>query len=332
MTLFLKASQAAVKKAAALIRGGGTVVFPTETVYGLGACALNAKAAARIFEIKKRPGFDPLIVHVSSIRQAKTLAHVSPAARVLMKRFWPGPLTLVLPKKKIVPDIVTAGLATVALRMPAHPVAMALIKKAGVPIAAPSANRFGFLSPTTAAHARGQLKDGPDMILDGGPARIGVESTVVALVKDSFLILRHGGLPQEAIELVTGPLDTALKGGKRPASPGQLLKHYSPRTPLRVINKAPRKLKAGVKYGYLAFKSKPALRVKHVEILSRSGDLREAAANLFSHLHKLDSAGTDVILAEAVPAKGLGRAIMDRLKRAAGAAGHKRQATNKGIR
>ncbi|MFA6434819.1 MAG: L-threonylcarbamoyladenylate synthase [Elusimicrobiales bacterium] len=313
----VKASSAAVGKAAALIRGGGTVVFPTETVYGLGACALDAKAAARIFEIKKRPGFDPLIVHVSSIRQAKTLARIAPAAEALMARFWPGPLTLVLPKKKIVPDIVTAGLDTVALRMPAHPVALALIKKAGVPVAAPSANRFGSLSPTTAAHAHSQLKDGPDLILDGGPSRIGVESTVVAFTGGAFLILRHGGLPQEEIELVTGPLRAARKGGKRPVSPGQLLKHYSPRTPLRVVGRAPEKLKDGLTYGYLAFTASPALPAARVEILSRGGDLTEAAANLFSHLHKLDEAGVDLILAEAVPAKGLGRAIMDRLNRAA---------------
>ena len=316
MTIFVKASPAAVRKAAATIRGGGTVVFPTETVYGLGADALNAKAVARIFEIKKRPHFDPLIVHVSSVRQAGTLAKVSAKAAALMKRFWPGPLTLVLPKKKIVPDIVTAGLGTVALRMPAHPVAMSLIKQAGVPVAAPSANRFGSLSPTTAAHTRSQLKSGPDIILDGGPAHIGVESTVLALVGGGFVLLRHGGLPQEEIELVTGPLNAALKGGKRPLSPGQLKKHYSPRAPLRVIKKAPIKLKTGLKYGYLAFRSKPALPVKRAEILSRAGDLKEAAVNLFSHLHKLDEAGVDIILAEAVPAKGLGRAIMDRLRRA----------------
>ncbi len=317
MTLFIKTSEASVKKAAALIRAGGTVVFPTETVYGLGADALNAKAVARIFEIKKRPHFDPLIVHVSSIRQARTLARVSAGAEALMTRFWPGPLTLVLPKKRIVPDIVTAGLETVALRMPSHPVAMSLIKKAGTPVAAPSANSFGSLSPTTASHARDQLKGGPDMILDGGPTRIGVESTVLALIDGAFLILRHGGLPREEIELVTGPLNTALKGGKRPISPGQLKKHYSPRARLCVIKKAPLKLKAGLKYGYLAFKSKPALPVKRAEILSRTGDLAEAAANLFSHLHKLDRAGVDIILAEAVPSTGLGRAIMDRLRRAA---------------
>jgi len=318
-----KVSPAAVRKAAAFIRGGGTVVFPTETVYGLGADALNAKAVARIFEIKKRPRFDPLIVHVSSIRQARTLAHVGSKAEALMKRFWPGPLTLVLPKKKIVPEIVTAGLNTVALRMPADPTALALIKAAGTPVAAPSANRFGSLSPTTAAHAGGQLKNGPDLILDSGRTRIGVESTVLALRDGKFFILRHGGLPREEIERVTGRLSAALKGGKRPASPGQLLKHYSPRAALRMIGKTPLRLRKGLKYGYLAFTSRPAAAVSSFRILSRSGNLAEAAANLFSHLHELDRAGVDIILAEPVPARGLGLAIMDRLNRAAAAKGHR---------
>ena len=319
MTLFAKATPAAVRKAAAFIRGGGTAVFPTETVYGLGADALNAKAVAGIFEIKKRPRFDPLIVHVASIRQAKTLARVTPAAETLMKRFWPGPLTLVLPKKKIVPDIVTAGLDTVALRMPNNAVALALIKAAGTPIAAPSANSFGSLSPTTAVHARDQLKGGPDMILDAGKARIGVESTVLAFRNGRGSILRHGGLPQEEIERVTGCLDADLKGGPRPASPGQLLKHYSPNAALRMTGKTPVKREKGLRYGYLAFTTRPSAAVKIFRILSRSGNLEEAAANLFSHLHALDRAGVDVILAEPVPAKGLGRAIMDRLKRAAAA-------------
>jgi L-threonylcarbamoyladenylate synthase len=317
MTLFAKASPAAVRKAAAFIRGGGTAVFPTETVYGLGADALNAKAVARIFEIKKRPRFDPLIVHVASIRQAKTLARVSPKAEALMKRFWPGPLTLVLPKKKIVPDIVTAGLDTVALRMPNNAVALALIKAAGAPIAAPSANSFGSLSPTTAAHARDQLRGGPDIILDAGRARIGVESTVLAFRSGRVFILRHGGLPREELERVTGSLAGDLKGGPRPASPGQLIKHYSPRAALRMTGKTPVKREKGLRYGYLAFTTRPSAAVKIFRILSRSGNLEEAAANLFSHLHALDNAGVDVILAEPVPAKGLGRAIMDRLKRAA---------------
>jgi len=319
MTLFAKVSPAAVRKAAAFIRGGGTAVFPTETVYGLGADALNAKAVARIFEIKKRPRFDPLIVHVASIAQARTLARVSVGAEALMKRFWPGPLTLVLPKKRIVPDIVTAGLDTVALRMPDNAAALALIRAAGTPVAAPSANSFGSLSPTTAAHARDQLTDGPDIILDAGRARIGVESTVLTFKNGRWFILRHGGLPQEAVERATGELNAALKGGKRPVSPGQLAKHYSPRAALRLIGQARLKMRKGVRYGYLAFTSRPAAAVKTFRILSSTGNLGEAAANLFSHLHELDRAGVDVILAEPVPEKGLGRAIMDRLRRAAAA-------------
>ncbi|MBI4802455.1 MAG: threonylcarbamoyl-AMP synthase [Elusimicrobia bacterium] len=315
--MFLKATPAAVKKAAAFIRKGGTAVFPTETVYGLGADALNPEAAAKIFEIKKRPAFDPLIVHVASVKQAKMLAFVTPKAEALMKRFWPGPLTLVLPKKRIVPDIVTAGLDTVALRMPANPVALDLIKRAGTPIAAPSANRFGRLSPTAAAHAERQLKGRPDIILDGGKTRIGVESAVLAFKDRRIYLLRHGGLPLEEIEKVAGPLASVLRSGKRPRSPGRLAGHYNPSAKLILLGKKKPELKKGLRYGYLAFTEKPALKVKKAAVLSPSGDLKEAAANLFSHLHKLDNAGLDIILAEPVPMRGLGRAIMDRLKRAA---------------
>jgi L-threonylcarbamoyladenylate synthase len=333
-----KATPGAIKKAAAVIRRGGTAAFPTETVYGLGADALNAVAVARIFEIKKRPHFDPLIVHVCSIRQAGTLARLNPGARALMKRFWPGPLTLVLPKKKRVPDIVTAGLDTVALRMPNHPVALALIEQAGTPVAAPSANRFGSLSPTTAAHVRTQLKlsasgsasggeNGPDIILDGGRARIGVESTVLAFQKGRFFILRHGGLPREELERVTGPLGTSFGNGKTPRSPGQLAGHYSPAAKLSLLGKKKPRLEKGLSYGYLAFSKKPVLKVKIAAVLSPSGDLKEAAANLFSYLHELDAAGVDVILAEPVPLRGLGRAIMDRLRRAS--AGGERRDTRR---
>lgn len=316
--IFLKATPAAVKKAAASIRKGGTVVFPTETVYGLGADALNPLAVARIFEIKKRPEFDPLIVHVASIRQAKALAFVTPKAEALMKKFWPGPLTLVLPKKKKVPDLVTAGLDTVALRMPADPVALALIKRARTPVAAPSANRFGRLSPTTAAHAKKQLKNGPDVILDGGKTRIGVESAVLLLKGRRASLLRHGGLTLEEIEKATGPLAAGPDGGKKPRSPGRLAGHYSPSAKLVLLGKRKFRFKKGLRYGYLAFTKKPALKIKCAAVLSPSGSLQEAAAGLFSHLHRLDEAGVDVILAEPVPQRGLGRAIMDRLKRAAG--------------
>ncbi|HOW89504.1 MAG TPA: L-threonylcarbamoyladenylate synthase, partial [Elusimicrobiales bacterium] len=319
----MKATARALRIAAGAIKRGGTVVFPTETVYGLGADALNPRAVARIFEIKRRPRFDPLIVHVSSVSQAGSIARLTPEARALMARFWPGPLTLVLPKKKPVPGIVTSGLDTVALRMPAHPVALALIKAAGTPIAAPSANRFGRLSPTTAAHASAQLKDGPDAVLDGGRARIGVESTVLALRGGTFTILRHGGLPQEEIEKVTGPLSERLGGRARPISPGQLSSHYAPSAALVLLRAKKPRLRKGLRYGYLAFSEMTGLPVKTCAVLSPSRDLEEAAANLFSHLHDLDAAGVDVILAEPVPGRGLGRAIMDRLRRAARGRGRK---------
>lgn len=313
----LKATPAAVRKASAIIKKGGTVVFPTETVYGLGADALNPAAVARIFEIKRRPRFDPLIVHVASLKQARSLAVVTPEAAALMKRFWPGPLTLVLPKKKVVPGIVTSGLDTVALRMPANAAALSLIRYSGRPIAAPSANRFGRLSPTAAAHAGGQLRNGPDLILDGGRTHIGVESTVLSFEGGKIFLLRHGGLPLEEIEKVAGPPASKLKGGRKPRSPGQMAGHYSPAARLILLGAKKPELEKGLRYGYLAFTKRPALKVKRCLVLSRSGDLKEAAANLFSHLHRLDGAGVDAILAERVPAEGLGRAIIDRLRRAA---------------
>lgn len=313
------------------------MIFPTETVYGLGADALNAKAVARIFEIKRRPLFDPLIVHVSDLRQADRLARVSPAARALMRRFWPGPLTLVLPKKKIVPDIVTAGLPTVAVRMPGNKYALALIGAAGTPVAAPSANRFGSLSPTTASHTRSRLGCGADMTLDGGRAEIGVESTVLACAADGFRVLRHGGLPLEDLEPFTGPLDSVIKGGKKPSSPGQLAAHYAPSAGLALLGKKRIRLRKDLKYGYLAFRRAPDRsglwkRISRTAVLSRSGDLKEAAANLFSHLHTLDKAGVDIILAEPVPELGLGRAIMDRLRRAEKGEGGRRGGTGPGNR
>ena len=311
-----KATRANIKKAAALLRAGGVVAFPTETVYGLGADGLNPEACARIFEIKGRPRFDPLILHeCSAARARKLFSEVPAAARKLMNRFWPGPLTLVLPKSRAVPDIVTAGLPTVAVRVPANPHALALIKAAGRPIAAPSANSFGRLSPTSAAHVKKQLGGRPDLILDGGKTLIGVESTIITFEKGRPVLLRPGGLPLEEIEKAAGRASAAGKSGKaRPQAPGCLKKHYAPNARLRLI--APgQKVKAGPRAAYLAFSEKPAGEFLAVRVLSRRGDLREAAANLFSALHKLESSGAAVIYAERVPARGLGRAIMDRLNR-----------------
>jgi len=314
----LKTTPRNIKRAAALIKAGGIVAFPTETVYGLGADGFNPAACARIFEIKRRPRFDPLILHAASLKQAARLFRRVPAPALrLMKSFWPGPLTLVLPKSAAVPDIVTSGLATVAVRVPANPAALALIKAAGRPIAAPSANRFGRLSPTSAAHVKKQLGAGPDMILDGGKTRIGVESTIITFVKGRPVLLRPGGLPLEEIEKISGVAARAAPSGQRaPAAPGRLKKHYSPKARLRLI--APgQSVKPGSSAAYLAFTKKPAGSFLAVRVLSARGDLREAAANLFSALHRLENSGAKIIYAEKVPPHGLGRAIMDRLRRAA---------------
>lgn len=316
MTKTLKATKGSVARAAAILRSGGVVAFPTETVYGLGADGLNPEACARIFEIKGRPLFDPLILHECSAARAKKLfARVPRAAEILMKKFWPGPLTLVLPKAACVPDIVTAGLKTVAVRVPSGRHALALIKAAGRPVAAPSANRFGRLSPTTAAHVRNQLGNGPDLILDGGRARIGVESTIVAFAGGAPVLLRPGGIPLEEIEKIAGPAAPA-PAGPAPAAPGCLKKHYAPAAKLRLIEPGA-SVRPSAAAAYLAFTRRPAGKWKAVRVLSPSGDLRAAAAGLFAALHSLEASGARTIYAEKVPGRGLGRAILDRLKRGA---------------
>lgn len=306
----------AIEEAARLIREGGVVVFPTETVYGLGADAFNPLSVARVFEIKRRPRFDPLIVHIAEPGQLALLAlEWNKRAERLMERFWPGPLTLVLKKRPEVPEIVTAGLETVAIRMPSHPVALSLIRKAQRPIAAPSANPFGRLSPTRVEHLSEEILEGADLVLDAGPCPIGVESTILALVGEPVL-LRPGGIPVEEIEEVIGPV-VRNKVLLRPMAPGGLPQHYSPRTPLRVITDDLR-VEEGIKVGLLAFKSPREGPFKMVEVLSPRGDLKEAASRFFEALHRLDKAGLDLILAEPVPEEGLGLAIMDRLRKAEG--------------
>ncbi|MDI6784287.1 MAG: L-threonylcarbamoyladenylate synthase [bacterium] len=317
MAKIIKVSQKSIQTAAAFLKKGGIVVFPTETVYGLGASVFNPEAVVKIFEVKRRPRFDPLIVHIAE-RDAVTrlCSIVDRRANLLAQTFWPGPLTLVLPKSEVVPDIVTAGLPNVAVRMPAHPVALALIRETGTPIAAPSANLFGRLSPTTIEHILEQLKNRVDLILDAGKTPIGVESTVVSLVGKDIVLLRPGGLPLEDIEKIVGPVQIPKSLPNRPDSPGQLPQHYSPRTPLR-IKTGKIKLEPNIKIGLLAFtESSDPAGYARVAVLSPQGNLREAAANFFGCLHELDQAGLDVIYAEPVPKIGLGRAIMDRLERA----------------
>ncbi len=324
-----------LRRAATALREGGLVAFPTETVYGLGGDAMNPNALAQIFEVKQRPFFDPLIIHIADLGLLNTLCQVTDVrAEKLMDAFWPGPLTLVLPKRAGVPDLATSGLSTVAIRMPAHPVALKLLKMAGIPVAAPSANPFGRLSPTTAAHVQGHFESGMEMVLDGGPCTIGVESTILSLTSETPVLLRAGGLPREEIEALIGPISVAGPLPEKPLAPGQLPGHYAPRTWLRLKDPVPgvhtraaielQKLEPlssqsnPLRIGLLAFKSiTESGPFAATEILSPTGNLREAAANLFSSLHRLDKLGLDWIEAETLPETGLGAAIMDRLRKAA---------------
>jgi L-threonylcarbamoyladenylate synthase len=301
--------------AAALLRAGGVVAFPTETVYGLGAAALEARAVARIFEIKSRPSFDPLIVHVLDREMlAQVVAEIPPLAEVLIERFWPGALTLVLPKRPVVPALVTAGLDTVAVRMPSHPVARSLLEMVGAPLAAPSANRFGGLSPTRARHVSEAFGGRVEMILDGGPSEHGIESTIVGFGQSPAL-LRPGAVAVEAIEAAIGPLAREPFAGA-PVAPGQLPQHYAPRTPLRLID--PRQVRKDQRTGAAALTlSETVSGYAATRLLSHRGDLREAAAGFFEALHELDALDLVRIDAQPMTEQGLGLAMMDRLRRAA---------------
>lgn len=311
----------AIEIAAAMLRAGEVVAFPTETVYGLGADALNERAVAQVFAVKNRPRFDPLIVHLPDQEVVRHYAaEIDERATALMARFWPGPLTLVLKKRPIIPDLVTAGLDTVALRVPAHPVALALLRAFGNPIAAPSANPFGYVSPTTAMHVRDMLGDAIRLILDGGPCTVGVESTVCALTEEGAMMLRPGGVTVEAIEAVIGPVTTAASSPPDPRSPGMLPRHYSPQVPLTLLaagEDLPQSC-PGERVGLLTLAPRPDTKgYAVVEVLSQDGNLVEAAANLFTALHRLDGLGLERVIVEPVPERGIGRAIMDRLRRAA---------------
>ena len=315
----------AIARAAGRLRAGGLVAFPTETVYGLGANALDARAVANVYAVKNRPRFDPLIVHVANAAAVADYATgIDGRARRLMERFWPGPLTLVLPKRQAIPDIVTAGLDTVAVRQPAHPVALDLLRAVQFPIAAPSANPFGYVSPTTAAHVQDTLGRALDEIVDGGPCSVGVESTVLALDGPRSVLLRPGGVALEQLESVIGEIDTRPSSGDSarpdPRSPGTLPSHYAPRVPLILVSpgEAVPRPADGERVGLLTLVPRadaPGYAV--TEHLSRTGDLTEAAANLFAVLRWLDTQNLQRVFVEPVPETGLGRAMMDRLRRAA---------------
>ena len=305
-----------VSRAVSLLRNGEVVAFPTETVYGLGADAYNAVAVARIFELKKRPHFDPLIVHVSQRTWVSDLVTEIPArAKLLMDRFWPGPLTIILPKNEIVPDIVTAGLSTVGIRMPNHPVALNLIERLGRPIAAPSANPFGYMSTTRAVDVASLFDDRLPMILDGGPSSFGIESTIVSLSGETVILHRHGSVSAEELSAVVGDV-AEKKTDDTCEAPGELPYHYAPLTPLAIVV-GPEEI--GVESSAFLSFAEPtsAVKSRFVKVLSQTGELREAAANFFSYLIQLDRKGTDIIYAQKMPEKGLGRAMMERLRKAA---------------
>ncbi len=310
-----------VKRAARILKQGGLVAFPTETVYGLGADAFNKEAVKKIFEAKGRPPSNPLIVHVAAQKQAARVAKVSERARKLIKRFWPGPLTLVLPKT--LPLETTGWLETVAVRMPAHPVALALIKKAGCPIAAPSANRSGRPSPTCAEHVLKDLGGRIDLILDAGPTPIGVESTVVDLTEEPPRLLRPGGVSFEALRRVLRIEPAAPGSEAQKRSPGMRFRHYAPQArlilaePGRAEFEASKLLARGLGVGVMARRS---INLEHPRLLPKKMPRRLSAyaRELFGALRALDAAGVEVIIVEAVGERGLGRAILDRLRRAAG--------------
>ncbi|MCB0769880.1 MAG: threonylcarbamoyl-AMP synthase [Flavobacteriales bacterium] len=309
-----------IQQAAALLKAGEVVAIPTETVYGLAADAFNEEAVLRIFRVKDRPAFDPLIVHVGRIEDVpKVVRALPPGAQELMGAFWPGPLTLILPKHPDLPDLVTSGLDTVGVRMPAHPLSTELLRTLPFPLAAPSANPFGYVSPTTAQHVADQLGAKIPYILDGGACTVGVESTIVGWGMNTpnapqWTLYRPGGTPVEAIEKVVGSLTTAVDSPS-PSAPGMLESHYAPRKQLHVGPLSTLlKRYAGRSIGVIAFRDEyPAHRC---EVLADDGDLGVAARNLFAVLRDLDSSDCEVILAEEFPNEGLGRAINDRLRRA----------------
>jgi L-threonylcarbamoyladenylate synthase len=311
-----------IRRAGRIIKTGGLVAFPTETVYGLGCDAMNAEAAAKVFEAKQRPQFDPLIVHIADLKQLEIVIGSLPdLGQRLIDAFWPGPLTLVLPKQPAIPDLITAGLSTVAVRMPNHPVAQTLIREADTPIAAPSANPFGYVSPTTAQHVADGLGNRVDLILDGGPCPVGVESTIVSLAGPQPELLRPGSITIEQLSAVIGAVRRASSVNQLPLAPGQLSRHYATQTQLTILASAGARpiLKDGARAGLLIYSQAKDTdnRFAAIEVLSSTGDLMEAARHLFAALRRLDSLGLDRIYAEPCQEEGLGVAIMDRLRRCA---------------
>jgi len=308
-----------ITKAKSLLEAGKLVAIPTETVYGLAGNALDPLSVAKIFSAKNRPYFDPLIVHVPELDSVKKyVEEIAPGALLLMKEFWPGPLTILLNKKHIIPDLVTSGLDRVGIRLPNHEITNELLKSLSFPLAAPSANPFGYVSPTKPEHVNEQLGDKIDYILDGGECSVGVESTIVGFENNSTVVYRVGGLSIEKIELIVGEVKIMTQSVSNPQAPGQLQSHYAPRKHLK-IGKIPEMLHEhkGQTVGVLSFQERySSSSIIEQIVLSSSGSLEEAAHKLFSALRQLDKSPAQILLTEEVPDFGLGRAINDRLRRA----------------
>ena len=311
-----------IQQASTYLQQGKLVAIPTETVYGLAGNALDVKAVSSIFETKNRPSFDPLILHVASLEQVNPFVSSFPEKlKCLAEAFWPGPLTVLLPRQASVPDLVTSGLDRVAVRVPNHPLTLALLAQLDFPLAAPSANPFGYISPTQAAHVEAQLGTQIPYILDGGACAVGLESTIVGMEGEQVVIYRLGGLELPKIESLVGPVTVQAHSTSNPSAPGQLASHYAPRKPFLVgeLNElVPKLIQEGKAFGVLSFSTHfPALPSDREFVLSPSQDLQEAAQRLFMGMRLLDESDAAVIVAEFVPEIGLGRAINDRLKRAA---------------
>ncbi|MGR3809483.1 L-threonylcarbamoyladenylate synthase [Jiulongibacter sp. NS-SX5] len=306
-----------ISKAIEVLNKGEVIGLPTETVYGLAGNALDPSAVARIFEVKQRPSFDPLIIHTDRLAKAQQWVEEIPSPLFkLIEYFSPGPLTVLLPRKKVIPDLVTSGLPRVAVRIPSHPLALELLSQLDYPLAAPSANPFGYISPTSAEHVNKQLGGKIEYILDGGPCQVGLESTIVGMENDELIVYRKGGLEIENLEGVIGSVKVQEHSSSNPSAPGMLKSHYAPNK--KVVLGVPVELNIRNDVGILSFCE--ILKVTSREnqfILSPSKDLKEAAQNLFAGLRYLDGLDIETIYLELVPEEGIGRAINDRLRRAA---------------
>ncbi len=301
-----------------LLQSGEVIGIPTETVYGLAGNALNEDAILKIFKVKNRPFFDPLIVHIPNLGHIeKYVLDLPQKAKLLAENFWPGPLTLLLKKQAIIPDLITSGLETVAIRIPNHSLTLSLLNNLDFPLAAPSANPFGYISPTSAKHVDNQLGNQIPYILNGGDCSVGIESTIVGFEANNAIVYRLGGLSIDAIEKVIGKVKVMTHSSSNPKAPGMIKSHYAPRKPLLIQSSVSSQLEEPNKVGFLGFQfPHPTIPAQNQLILSPTGNFDEAAKNLFSYLRQLDNLDIDYILTEYLPEEGLGRAINDRIRRA----------------